>query len=202
MQTPRRQGRPPVLENAYERILDGAAVLFAQKGFDASSISEIATTVGMSKAAVFHYFPAKQDIYDAIIVRALRGLKDQVSDAVNNDNASLDRLRLFMTSHASYFEKNFWSFVTMLIGYGGMATPTLKQEALALRDEYESLLREIIREGVKQEQIKDVDPVDTSRAILSMLNWMARWFKPGGEHSAAQVAEVYYSIIVGGLKRA
>tara|TARA_B100000614_G_C14518927_1_gene481742 strand:- start:442 stop:1050 length:609 start_codon:yes stop_codon:yes gene_type:complete len=202
MQTPRRQGRPPVLENAYERILDGAAVLFAQKGFDASSISEIATTVGMSKAAVFHYFPAKQDIYDAIIVRALRGLKDQVSDAVNNDNASLDRLRLFMTSHASYFEKNFWSFVTMLIGYGGMATPTLKQEALALRDEYESLLREIIREGVKQEQIKDVDPVDTSRAILSMLNWMARWFKPGGEHSAAQVAEDYYSIIVGGLKRA
>ena len=90
----------------------------------------------------------------------------------------------------------------MLIGYGGMATPTLKQEALALRDEYESLLREIIREGVKQEQIKDVDPVDTSRAILSMLNWMARWFKPGGEHSAAQVAEDYYSIIVGGLKRA
>ena len=202
MQTPRRQGRPPVLENAYERILDGADVLFAQKGFDASSISEIATTVGMSKAAVFHYFPAKQDIYDAIIVRALRGLKDQVSDAVNNDNASLDRLRLFMTSHASYFEKNFWSFVTMLIGYGGMATPTLKQEALALRDEYESLLREIIREGVKQEQIKDVDPVDTSRAILSMLNWMARWFKPGGERSAAQVAEDYYSIIVGGLKRA
>ncbi|NSZ75026.1 TetR/AcrR family transcriptional regulator (plasmid) [Agrobacterium tumefaciens] len=202
MQTPRRQGRPPVLENAYERILDGAAVLFAQKGFDASSISEIATTVGMSKAAVFHYFPAKQDIYDAIIVRALRGLKDQVSDAVNNDNASLDRLRLFMTSHANYFEENFWSFVTMLIGYGGMATPTLKQEALALRDEYESLLREIIREGVKQEQIKDVDPVDASRAILSMLNWMARWFKPGGERSAAQVAEDYYSIIVGGLKRA
>ncbi|CVI63372.1 TetR/AcrR family transcriptional regulator (plasmid) [Agrobacterium leguminum] len=200
MQVSRRQGRPPVIEKAYDRILDEAAMLFGQKGFDASSINEVATSIGISKAAIFHYFPAKQDIYDAIIVRTLKGLKEAVSEAIEQEEAGCARLECFMVAHGAYFEEHFWSFVTMLIGYGGMGTSGLKQEALSLRDDYEALLRSIIAEGIERGQLKPVDTADTGRAILSMLNWMARWFTPGGSRTAAEIAQSYYTIIVGGLE--
>ena len=176
-------------------------MLFGKKGFDGSSINEVAATVGMSKAAVFHYFPTKRDIYDAIIVRTLEGLNERVGEAIASKSTGLDRLKCFMHAHAAYFEENFWSFVTMLIGYGGMATPTLKDEALHLRDAHEARLRQILVEGMASGELRDLDPAETGRAILSMLNWMARWFTPGGGQSATQVADNYFLMIVGGLER-
>ena len=87
----------------------------------------------------------------------------------------------------------------MLIGFGGMGPTPLKEEVLILRDAHEATLRHIISEGIETGEFRDTDVVDVGRAVLSMLNWMARWFTPGGERSAAAIAEAYYEIIVNGL---
>lgn len=197
----RRQGRPPVIDNAYDRILDEAAALFGQRGYESSSLSDVAKSIGVSKAAIFHYFPTKQDIYDAIIVRTLKGLTETVSVAVQEETTGLARLRRFMIEHAAYFEENFWAFVTMLVGYGGMTDSLLKEEALALRDRYEGLLRQIIAGGIEAGELKNVDIAATGRGILSLLNWMARWFKPGTDTTAADIAETYFNLFVRGLQR-
>lgn len=197
----RRQGRPPVIENAYDRILDEASLLFGQRGYENSSLGDVANSIGISKAAIFHYFPTKQDIYDAIIVRTLKGLMETVSAAVAGEPAGLSRLRRFMLAHAAYFEDNFWAFATMLVGYGGMADSLLKEEALTLRDQYEKLLRQIISDGMEAGQLKAVDVAATGRGILSLLNWMARWFKPGLGSTAAEAAESYFDIFIRGLQR-
>ncbi|EWM42258.1 bacterial regulatory s, tetR family protein [Bordetella holmesii 41130] len=57
-----------------ERILEAAAALFARSGYEGSSIADLACAIGVSKAAIYHYYPTKQDIYDAIIVEVLSGL--------------------------------------------------------------------------------------------------------------------------------
>lgn len=199
MTVKRRQGRPPMIENAHDRILNEASILFGRQGYENSSISDVANSIGVSKAAIFHYFPTKQAIYDAIIVRTLRGLHETVTAAVEREEPGLSRLHRFMIAHATYFEENFWGFVTMLVGYGGMASPTLKDEALKLRDHYETFLRGIIAEGIAAGELKEVDVASTGRAVLSLLNWMVRWFKPGQGSAAAEVAETYYRLIVSGL---
>ena len=76
---PRRQGRPPTIENARDRILDDAARLFARDGYDGTSLGELAASVGVTKAAIYHYFPNKKEIYEAIIVRTLEGLRARKS---------------------------------------------------------------------------------------------------------------------------
>jgi len=194
----RRQGRPPVVADARERILLEASKLFAQSGYENSSIGELAAAIGVSKPAIYHYFATKQDIYDAIILRALQGLTDAVVPAVGAQPAPLDKLRVFMTAHAAYLESNYWSFVAMLVGFSGMS-PSYRGDAARLRDTYEGLLRQILEQGAREGVFRPGQVATSGRAVLSLLNWMARWFKPGHGSTAEQIALEYFELLSAGL---
>lgn len=197
---PKRQGRPPTIANARDRILDDAARLFAKDGYDGTSLGELATAVGVTKAAIYHYFPNKKEIYEAIIVRTLEGLRRYVSQATAEASGPEVALARFMTAHADFFEDHYDGFLTMLVGYGGMENVVMIAEAQKLRDEHEQALRQIIADGTAKGAFRAVDSDVTSRAILSMLNWMARWFKPGKGRRAASFAEEYCDLMLGGLR--
>jgi AcrR family transcriptional regulator len=197
----KRLGRPPRADNQRERILHEAAVLFARSGFAESSMSDLAEETGISKAGIYHYFRTKQDVYDAIIVQTLQGLVEHVDAVVAGAGGPPERLLAFMTAHADFFERNYWAFCAMLVGFSGMRTRELRHEAVELRERYEHLLRRIIAEGVAHGDFRGVDPAATGRAVLSMLNWMARWFRPGGPRTAPEVAREYADLLFGGLRR-
>ncbi|BCH26382.1 TetR family transcriptional regulator [Mesorhizobium sp. L-8-10] len=190
-----RIGRPPKIENARQRILDHAARLFAEKGYETSSLAELAERLGLTKPALYNYFASKQELYDAIILVTLSGLVETVTAAVACESSPSAKLRRFMMSHARYFEAHHDGFVAMLIGFGGMDSMEFRKEALALRNEHEHLLRAILADGVEAGAFRTIDPVTASRAILSLLNWMARWFKPGGGKSAEQFALDYFELL-------
>lgn len=198
---PKRLGRPPRNEHQRERILQEAAVLFARSGFDASSLNELAEEIGISKAGIYHYFKTKQDVYDAIIIQTLRGLFDAVSGRVAEASDPYDRLLLFMTAHAEYFERNYWAFRAMLVSFTSMSEPEPRREAADLRERYERLLRGILSDGVAQGRFREVDPADAGRMVLSLLNWMARWFRPGGAKTAPEVARDYADLLMRGMHR-
>jgi len=193
-----RAGRPPTLAAPRERILEEAARLFARCGYESSSVADLAAAIGVSKAAIYHYYPTKQDIYDAIILDVLRGMTDAVSQAVAQAPTARERLRQFMQAHARYFEHHHAQFVTMLVGYSGMAI-TEREDAARLRDGYERLLRDIIAGGVANGEFRALDVPATGRAVLSMLNWMARWYQPGGAQTAEAIAAGYFDLLAGGL---
>ncbi|MBD9541481.1 TetR/AcrR family transcriptional regulator [Ensifer sp. ENS04] len=198
-QKPARQGRPPVYENAKEKILAQAAKHFAQSGYENSSINDLAKSLKVSKAAIYHYYPTKQEIYDAIIVNTLDSLMEAVKDEVEKTPEPRYRLRSFMVAHARFFEKNYWNFLTMLMGFSGMERGLRRNHALKARDSYEGYLREIITGGMDDGAFRHVEVATVSRAVLSMLNWMARWFKPEKGASAEQVALDYYGLLISGL---
>lgn len=197
----KRLGRPPASDNQQQRILDHAAKLFAQAGYETTSINDVAAAMGVSKAAIYHYFPTKQDIYDAIILQTLQGLNEAVEQEVAQESEPAEKLRRFMTAHARYFEQHHTGFVVMLVGFGGMANAEFREEAMRLRDEYEGLLRQIITEAVANKSFREVGIGTTSRAVLSLLNWMVRWYKPGTGASAEQLAAEYFELLAGGLYR-
>ncbi|WP_306224926.1 TetR/AcrR family transcriptional regulator [Bosea beijingensis] len=197
---PKRQGRPPTIANARDRILDNAARLFARNGYDGTSLGDLATSVGVTKAAIYHYFPNKQEIYAAIIVRTLEGLRHHVSQAMAQVAAPEEALARFMTAHADFFEDHYDGFLAMLVGYGGMENVVMLAEAQKLRDEHEQALRQIIANGIAKRAFRPVDVDVTSRAVLSMLNWMVRWFKPGKGRRAASFAQDYFDLMLGGLR--
>lgn len=194
-----RMGRPPAHDNPRQRIIQQAAELFAQKGYEAASLGELAAAMGVSKAGIYHYFPTKQHIYDAIILAVLSGLVERVAPAVQAQQGASDKLRVFMVEHARYFEAHYHGFVVMLVGFSGISAPEMKQEATRLRDQHEGMLRAIIDHGLREGVFTSSSPAGAGRAVLSMLNWMVRWFKPGAGQSAEQVALEYYDLVTRGL---
>jgi len=180
-------------------VISCAAELFAREGFENVGVGRLAEAVGISKAGVYHYFRAKQDILDAIVVSTLDGLMDAVVAATGEGRAPRDRFVSFMTAHAAYFEANYWAFTAMLVGFGGLGSRAKRDAVVDQRDRYEGLLREIIEEGVETGEFRPVHVPTASRAALSMLNWMARWFDPTGPERATDVAARYAELLLDGI---
>lgn len=194
-----RLGRPPLMADPRAEILRQAAQLFAQKGYVESSLNELAAAMNYSKGAIYNYFSSKQEIYDAIIIFTLTGLYETAAKAVNEADPPVERLKQFMMAHARFLADNYDCFVTMLVGFSGMANSGLKDDALALRDAHEGLLRRILQDGVADGSFREVSAAMTGRAVLSLLSWMVRWFKPDGGKSAEEVALEYHDLLVRGL---
>ena len=181
------------------RILESSARLFAHQGFEGTSLHEIADEVSLSKATIYHYFSGKDEIYSEIILDTLERLLPFVKEAIERKDTPRLRLVAAMEAHAQFFEDNFWGFTAMLIGFGGIRELNRRARAVELRDNYEAIFRDIIKAGIKSGEFRQVDPAVSSRAALSMLNWMARWYKPGGPKRAREFAQEYAYLIMQGL---
>jgi AcrR family transcriptional regulator len=196
----RSPGRPPFHDNQRDRVVACAAELFAREGFENVGMERLAEAVGISKAGIYHYFGAKHEILDAIVVSTLDGLTDAVTEAVDEARTPRERLVSFMTAHAAYFEANYWAFTAMLVGFGGIRSPAMRGAVVGQRDRYETLLRQIIADGIESGDFREVDLATASRAALSMLNWMVRWFDPSGPERATDLATAYVELLLDGIR--
>lgn len=191
-------GRPPTMEAPRETILARAAGLFAEHGYEGTSLQQVAAAVGITKAAIYHYFPTKQVMYEAIVVDLLARLDAHVRAAVDAvDHAG--RLRQIMLHHAEFFENNYTAFVTLLHGVSGLSRVVSPGEA-EVRDRYESFVRQVVAEGMAAGAFTQGEVNVLARAVLSLLNWMSRWYKPGGSRRASAFAEDYFDMVYNGLR--
>ena len=181
-----------------DQILDAAARAFATRGYDCTSMQEIAQSVGLSKPTLYHYFRSKEEICTRLSVRTLVALYHHVAPNTTTGNART-RITAFMTLHAQFFEQNYWAFIAMIVSLQPLILERHEQ-AVHWRDRYENHLRDLLREGIHNGQLRDTDPIMTGRAILSTLNWMIRWYRPDGPSTAEDIARTYADIILHGLE--
>ncbi|AEG33034.1 regulatory protein TetR [Thermus thermophilus SG0.5JP17-16] len=180
------------------RILQEAAKLFTEKGYEATSVQDLAQALGLSKAALYHHFGSKEEILYEISLLALKGLVAAGEKALEVADPKAALLR-FMEAHARYFEENRPFFVAMLQGIQSLS-PEHRAETVRLRDRHEANLRAILKRGMAAGVFREVDVALAGRAVLSMLNWMIRWFRPGGPLRAEEVARFYFDLILKGLE--
>lgn len=181
-------------------ILAAAAKLFAAHGFEGASLNDVAQAVGVTKAAVYHYFPTKKDIFDEMMVDLLERQYAAVGAEVSISESPPEKLKAFMRAHAEFLETNHAAFVVMLHGFGGIEKNHWTEQQLALRDRYEKLLRTLLTDGKASGAFAIDDVATAARAVLSLMNWMVRWFRPEGKTRAADFALQYYALIVSGLQ--
>lgn len=180
-------------------ILAEAAKLFAARGFSATSMQDLADAVGITKSALYYFFRDKDQIYDRIVLSTLEDLNFAVKEAIERETGASDRIRAAFTAHARFFSDNLPRYVATALGFAGAREMPARVQANALRDRYEQTIRDVIREGREAGELREVDPVIASRAILSCLNWMARWWKPTGSLPAEEVARQYADLLLVGL---
>ncbi|UWR39501.1 TetR/AcrR family transcriptional regulator [Sulfitobacter sp. W074] len=181
------------------RIIEAAAQLFAERGYDGTSMRDIALAAGISKSLLYHHFADKYEIFSKASASDGAGLNEQVREALVDATCARDKLQIFMTITARYFEENRMSWMASSQEFWSAGENHVSLKMRVRRDSFEKMLRSILDEGVSSGEFRIQDTRMAGRLILSSLNWMQRWYKPGGTKTAEMIAEEYFSLIVNGI---
>ena len=193
-------GRPPKQHDQRERILRAAAKAIATVGYEQCSLGDIAEELDLTRPALYHYFRTKQQIFTEIALTAVAGIYEPVRGAIYEDAGAASQLRELMIAHAAYFEQNYWLVNATIAGYGGITRRELERidEIELFRDRYGQLVHGVLVGGIKAGEFKPVDVKATTRSIFQLLN-ITRWYRPGGEQKARDIASNNFDLIFGGL---
>ena len=201
--TVRRRTAPPrVVTHRTPRkdeILDVAAELFAEHGYEAVSLLEIARAVGLSKTTLYHYFESKDEILGTLIVAKIRQLNQFVATAVPEKAPADQKLIAFMEAQAEFFETHRTHFKVLLTQFGNLPDPATRDSAVEWRVQYENAIRRIIHEGVASGAFSAERPNTVVRAVLASLYWLVRWYRPDGAKRARQIAREYAELMLYGV---
>lgn len=184
------------------QIFSEACRLFAQHGFDGTSMRDIAKACGISKATLYHYFPDKNAILRPLVMGITRSLHERVAAAVaeRKDAGASARLLAFMTESCAFFDQYRWAFIVSSTVFWTDPKVRQRRQRIEWRDRHEALLRDILEEGVRTGAFRIDDVRMAGRLVLGTLNWLPRWYDPKGPLQAVEIARRFYAMIVGGFE--
>jgi AcrR family transcriptional regulator len=180
-----------------ERIRREAAALFREKGFNGTSMSELAGEVGVTKSSLYHHYPGKQALLSEIIELTVNRVTPLVEEVANSDLPIRDRLYKAVELHTVEAIHDQDS-VACFIEEGRYLAPDFMKAHLTNRDRYELTFRRMFEEGVASGEFVDTDVGLAVKAILGMSNSVVRWYDPDGDHTPEEIASAFADFAVRG----
>lgn len=182
-----------------ETIKQAAIDLFFTKGYFATSISDITRRCGIQKASLYHHFPAKEDLLYAIMHQTMTDLMDRLKRELAKETSIECRMRAAVRSHIRFhLERQKETFIASSELRG--LSPDHLEAVVAQRDQYEQVFQGLIQAGMAQDVFARNDVKILSYAILTLCTAGATWYKPDGRLSAGDIAAIYETFILNGLK--
>lgn len=201
LRSPRRLGRPAKSSHGLtrERILAESARVFNRRGYRATTLEDIASALGVTRAALYYHVESKEDLLFQCHQKALDLAIEAVRTAVSRTPEPDEQLRLVIRRYIDGMTDQLAGAVVLL--HEGALSPSLHRRIMAQRDEYERMLRSIIERGVALKLFVPCDPKLIGFGILGALNWISRWYSPRGARSARDIASAFAEYFVRGLLR-
>jgi len=179
-------------------ILNAAAGIIGAKGFEATSMQDIANAVNLQKASLYHHFSGKQEILLALLDHALYLLTDRMEGVRAAALPPGEKLRQAMIAYLEIITAQQGLASVLLLEYRSLE-PDLRRQHVMRRDRFEHLWRDLIVEGKNAGAFHCEDPSLAGRAILGVLNWTVTWYRPDGPSSAAEIADQFTNLFLEGL---
>ena len=188
-------------------IITAAARCFMQRGYENTTITEIAEELGCTKGRVYHYFRSKSAIFFAVYRQAMTYCFAAAEPVVGLPLPAVERLTRLCEAHALVmietlsFQRGIKQGLEIYMrGATTDADRVAFQEMLSLRDGYEALFRRVLADGVADGTLDADDVPLAGRTVLSALNGLPDWYRdrPGGE-APAVIARKTARYIVRGL---
>jgi TetR/AcrR family transcriptional regulator len=167
-------------------LLREAASAFTRRGFHAASLDDIAQKLGVTKAALYHYFPSKHALLRECFAQALALGFEGLRRAEETGANGREKLRLTLDFYLNGMIDEL-SCATVLMEENALL-PDDYAAILKERDRFENGLRDLIRAGIADGSIAPCDPKLTVFALLGAINWVPKWFRRNGAWSADQVS--------------
>ncbi|WP_396652243.1 TetR/AcrR family transcriptional regulator [Microbacterium paludicola] len=193
-QTPARRGRPGYDR---ERILEIAVEMFIAQGYDATSVSALATRLGLSKSALYHHFASKEELLQVALDEALGGLEAVLAEAEAREGSARERLE-HMLRGAVLVLADRLAYVTLLLRVRGNSD--IERAALERRREFDRRVTALLRVAQAEGTVRsDVDPSVATRLLFGMVNSIVEWYRPTGAEQAKDLARDVLTVALDGL---
>ena len=177
-----------------------AAQLFRDRGFDATSVSDVARALGMTKAGLYHYFESKEALLFEIMTYGLDRVRDEVVLPARAIRDPEERLYQIVLRHACIATHGRGAVAHL--GDEIRALPPAARRQIEERMRlYVDLVRETLVEIKASGRLRDVDPMVATFSLIGMILWLPRWFRQDGRLTQQQVAQEIAKLALGGLVR-
>lgn len=182
-----------------QEILDAAAQIFFEKGYDATSTKDIADAAGLLKGSLYYYVETKEDFLFEIIKESHDGALATLERVRAFDGEPLQQLAHLVQEHLHYFVEHLVK-TTVYFREFRVLSKERQQIIAAEGDVYLDFVRSLLARGQREGMIDAaIDVRLVSIGIVGMLNSAWLWFQPGGARSTDEIAAEFVRIIVGGV---
>ena len=170
---PRRRGRRG---HDTEAVLLAAVRLFNARGYDFTSMFDIAESLGITKSSVYHHISGKEQLLQMAVDRALDGLFEAADEVRALDAPAIERLEQLIRRSVLVLGERL-DFVTLLLRVRG--NTAVEQQAVARRREFDARVTELVKQAQADGHVRaDVDAATAARLMFGMVNSLTEWYRP------------------------
>lgn len=178
-------------------ILRAAVMLITEKGFNETSMREIAEAAGVGKSTLYDYFPSKDEILIAYVVDEVGHMTAAAGEIIAEELSAAEKFRCILRRHLDYMLANKQMFLR--VTFEAQRLSFESQQRIQLhRYAYQDMLCELVREGIRKGEFRPVNPMLALRSMFGLLTSAAYTSRPTG--SPEEMLLEAFDIIFKGLE--
>ena len=184
----------------HRAVLETAARLICEHGYEAASIQDIAAACGLTKAGLYYYIRSKEDLLLEIMNYGMDIFEERVLLQVLSISDPVERLKACMEKNIFLVTEGWSKEVTIILHEHDTLTGAARQQINARKKRYVHFLESSFEEAMREGRIRKVNPRVAAFAFLGQVLWIYKWFRPDGRIPAEQLAREMQDLFFGGLE--
>lgn len=186
--------------NKRQAIIREAAIAFNEGGYEGTSLDTIAARLGVTKKALYYYVKNKQEILYEIFCQWSDVQESAIEQATTKGTTGIKRLALY----AEYYVASVFDLLTPMDRVTGEFSSLDPESIKAIRKrrkDNDQKLESFVKQAIAEGGAADLDPHMVVNTLNGALDWIFKWYKPGGSLSAEEAARSTFEVILQGLAK-
>lgn len=179
-------------------VVATAAELFAEGGYDGTSISELTAATGLAAGGLYHYIEGKDDLLIAICDELLDPLLERAQEIVATGSGAVEQLRELVAAWVAHVVAHRHHMLVFTQERQAIEREPRWRRVRSQRKAFEQILDDVLARGEADGSMSFADRRLSLLALLGMVNYTPQWVRPGGRLSADKIAEGYCAMVLGG----
>ena len=189
------QGVVNAPDSAKGRLLQAAATLFKEKGYERTTVRDLGKAVGIQSGSLFHHYPNKEAILRAVMEETIILNTELMKAALAQANKPEDKILALIRCELESVLGETGAAMTVLVYEWRSLKEESQLKILKLREIYENLWISTLAEAKEAGSVV-IDPAVLRRLLTGALSWTVNWYRKEGDLTVEQLAQMALSLAI------
>lgn len=184
-------------------VIDTAATIFQEKGYQATTLADIATALDTDRATLYYYVSGKEELLREAVAQCIVEITDELRRIVLGDQPAPEKLRQLVITVMNSYETHYphpYVFIKELLDETWHEHSDWSHQLMAMVAEIQGHVVGVLEQGIQDGYFRADVPVDLmANGVLGMINWTHRWYRPGAKFSGDEIGRGFAAMLLNGL---